>query len=485
MDQWRRQVLKAVGASGSIWLSGCAILDDQQSDSGENADTESQTEVVTTDKSSSSTRTPTTTLSPTSTSRSTRTLTQTTNSDPTDAEAVKFAPNDGDGDDLFGWSVAMADDGSTALVGATFDEDPNGQTAGSAYVFTRTDGSWSQEAKLVPEDGREQDHFGWSVAIADGGDTAIIGANTADGPDGQAAGAAYVFTRRNSAWTQQATLYPNDGEEGAYFGRSVALNSDGSTAVVGATRETDPNGTAAGAAYVFARSGDSWDQHAKLVPASGESEDFFGNAVALSDDGTTAVIGARMAENPAGVGGGAVYVFSRDSDSWRQQAELFPDDGESLNFGASVAVSSEGKVALVGADLERNSNGDRAGAAYVFTRSGESWSQVTSLDHEDVDRGDNFGNSVTITNDGDTAVVGSPGDDNTDGGRAGSAYIFSRSGTEWAHQLELAAADGDQGDAFGVAVATDGMGSGTLVGTFADEDPNGEFAGAAYVFSIL
>ena len=165
------------------------------------------------------------------------------------SQQVKLTPDDGDPIDSFGSSVTL--DGARALVGAYGDEDPNGDDAGSAYVFERTNGSWTQQAKLIPDDGDADDLFGDAVAL-DGG-TALVGAPWDEDPNGDSAGSAYVFERSNGSWAQQAKLAPDDGDAEDNFGSSVTLDGDG--ALVGANGDEDPNGANAGSAYVFEEGG--------------------------------------------------------------------------------------------------------------------------------------------------------------------------------------------------------------------------------------
>lgn len=145
----------------------------------------------------------------------------------------------------------MSADGSTTVVGALRDEDPNGEDAGSAYVFTQANEGWQRQTKALPHDNGSFDFFGSSVGIAADGNTAVIGALGEDDPNGRLAGSAYVFTQVNGEWKEQAKLFPDDGDGDDYFSSSVGVSADGSTAVIGAPRDGDPNGDRAGSAYVF------------------------------------------------------------------------------------------------------------------------------------------------------------------------------------------------------------------------------------------
>jgi hypothetical protein len=230
-------------------------------------------------------------------------------------QQAKIVADDGDNEDYFGASVALSSDGTTALIGAFADEDPNGEDAGSAYVFENSGGSWSQQAKLTADDGG--DAFGVSVTMSSDGTTALIGASGDEDPNGETqynfgAGSAYVFDNSDDSWTQQAKLAADDGDGDDGFGVSVALSSDGTTALIGASIDEDPNGERAGSAYVFDNSGDSWNQRSKLAADDGESYDSFGGSVAMSSDGTTALIGAPFFppfDDSGGEGPGSAYIL--------------------------------------------------------------------------------------------------------------------------------------------------------------------------------
>ena len=323
------------------------------------------------------------------------------------AQSAKLTASDGTSGDRFGWSVAV--DGDTAVAGAYLDDD-NGSESGSAYVFTRESGVWSQGAKLTPSDGASGDRFGWSVAVD--GDTAVAGAYL-DDDNGSDSGSAYVFTRESGVWSQSAKLTASDGAAGDRFGESVAV--DGDTAVVGAYLDDD-NGSDSGSAYVFTRESGVWSQSTKLTPSDGAAGDGFGVSVAV--DGDTAVVGA-VYDDDNGSDSGSAYVFTRESGVWSQSAKLTASDGAWEDwFGRSVAV--DGDTAVAGAVYD-DDNGSSSGSAYVFTRESGVWSQSAKLTASDGASGDWFGRSVAV--DGDTAVAGAVFDDHN-GTWSGSAYLF-------------------------------------------------------------
>lgn len=387
----------------------------------------------------------------------------------TPIQQSRLAAKDGDENDLFGTGLAV--DGDTLLVGAPQDEDPNGNNAGSAYIFEQSDGEWTQEAKVTPNDGDEDDNFGESVALD--GNTAIVSAWHDEDPNGKNAGSAYVFERSDGEWTQEAKFAPNEqGGEGDEFGVSVTLEGD--TAFVGAWRDDDDQG----AAYIFERSDSGWTQVTRLKPDDITPGDRFGTPVLL--DGDTALIAAPgyNRENEEGIG--AVYSFEQSGGDWEQEARLTADDGDGGdNFGTLVAL--DGDTALIGAWHDEDPNGENAGSAYVFEQSGSNWTQEAKLTAEDGDENDEFGWDVAL--DGDTAIIGAKRDEDPNGFDAGSAYVFERSNGGWSQETKLTPDDGGgEDDAFAYKIALSGETA--IVNARQDENPNGEGAGAVYVFDL-
>lgn len=164
----------------------------------------------------------------------------------------------------------------------------------------RSGTSWSEQAKLTASDAAAGDWFGYSVAVS--GDTAVVGAN-GDDDGGSASDSAYVFVRSGMSWNEQTKLTASDPAIGDNFGTSVALS--GHTAVVGAPFDDDGI-TNSGSAYVFVRSGTSWSEQAKLIAGDADAGDNFGRSVAVSDD--TAVVGAYQ-DDDGGSNSGSAYVF--------------------------------------------------------------------------------------------------------------------------------------------------------------------------------
>jgi MYXO-CTERM domain-containing protein len=381
-------------------------------------------------------------------------------------EQARLEASDGAAGDLFGAAVAV--DGDTALVGAWADNTAQGENAGSVYVFVRSGTSWTEQARLEASDGAADDFFGGSVALS--GDTALVG-SLSDTARGENAGSAYVYVRSGTSWTEQAKLEASDGAADDWFGASsVALSGD--TALVGASRDDTERGEDAGSAYVFVRSGTSWTEDAKLEARDGAGADFFGSSVALSGD--TALVGAAGGDTA-----GSAYVFVRSGTSWTEQATLRASDG-AAGFGLRVALS--GDTALVGAHLDDTARGRGAGSAYVFVRSGTSWTEEAKLEASDGAPNEFFGLRVALS--GDTALVAGTSVDimTWEPVDEGWAYVFVRNGTTWTQEARLRPSDGEVGDFFGASVAVDG--DTVLVGAARGDTPRGDNAGSAYVLVL-
>jgi hypothetical protein len=331
-------------------------------------------------------------------------------------QQAKLTANDGAEDDRFGSSVAILKD--TIVVGAMGDDiegnpSPN---QGSAYVFTRTNGTWAQRRKLVVSDNFDIQNFGFSAAIS--GETLIIG-TLEDVGGNESQGSAYIYKGREDIWELEARLVAPDAETFDRFGWSVGVSD--TTVIIGAYLGDVGNQNDQGSAYIFVKNGEIWAFQAKLTAADGRQFEEFGWSVDVSGD--TAIVGAREDEIGDFPGQGSAYVFVRNGNTWTQQAKLIDEAGFPYSrFGWSVAVS--GNTAAVGAmfgDVDQNFQDE--GTAYVFVRNGSTWRRRARLVAPDAQRLDGFGSSVAIG--GNRIVVGS--EDGTVGPNSdqGSAYVFS------------------------------------------------------------
>ena len=365
------------------------------------------------------------------------------------SQLAKLTATDGVAADEFG--IAVAIDGATAVIGSWNDDD-NGISSGSAYLFDAATGS--PITKLLPTDGVATAFFGGSVGVS--GSVVIIGA-AGDDDLGIFSGSAYLF---DTAGAPLDKLLPTDGADFDQFGVAVAI--DGTTAIAGSWNDDD-NGDASGSAYLFDTA--TGLQSFKLLPADGATSDAFGASVAVS--GTTAIVGAP-GDDDNGAESGSAYLF--DTTTGLQLFKLLPTDGAAGDqFGNAVAVS--GTIAIVGAPYDADSGAD-SGAAYLFdTTTGL---QIAKLTPGDAAAGQWFGASVAIN--GGTVIVGAPYDAELGAG-AGAAYLFDSSGAPLG---KLLADDTASGDALGGSVAISGATA--LVGAPGDDD-HGSSSGSAYTFA--
>lgn len=388
-------------------------------------------------------------------------------------QQAKLQASDAQASDKFSESVAISSDGSTAIVGA-MSEDTGGAERGAAYIFTRSGTSWSQQAKVQASDAVNYAQFGISVDISNDGNSVIIGAIF----QASNKGAAYIFTRSGTTWSQQAQLTASDGASVDQLGWDVSISGDGNTAIAGARRQ-DTGGSDTGAAYIFTKSGTTWSQEAKIQATDKTAGDEFGYTVSLSDNGNTALVTAPF-EDTQYADTGCAYIFTRSGTTWSQQALIQSDDNAAYkSFGYSSAISGDGDTAIVGYQKESTSGSD-SGSAYIFTRSGTSWSQEAEIQSSDIQSGDYYGWSVSISNSGNVAAVGAVTEDTT-ASNAGSVYIFSRSGTSWTQENKIQASDAASEDQFGhsVSISNDGE---TLIAGAINEDTTANNAGSAYIF---
>ncbi len=414
-----------------------------------------------------------------------------------------------DKDDRFS---IVAIDGDTMVVGAPFESSSspgiNGDQSddsfvvpGAVYVYIRVDNTWEQQAYIKasnPSAGsgsvqaydHQGDLFGSAVAIF--GDTLVVGApgeqssaTTIDGDQSDDsvlnAGAVYVFTRDGTTWSQQAYIKGSLNRDAGRFGGAVALEGD--NLVVGARFEDTGGTIKTGAAYVFIRNGDVWTEQQRLTSDNYDNSDVFGGSVAISGD--TVAIGAIGEDSKvtgtyssgsyddSSTDTGAVYVFTRDGTTWTQEAYIKASNtGVDDRFGTSVSISED--TLAVGANYEDSSsdgiNGDESddtagnsGAAYVFTRTGTSWTQQAYIKASNSDSGDNFGaylvingNSLVVTayaeQSSASGIGGSQGNDAT-GDQSGAAYLFSRVDSSWSQYSYIKASNNGYSDRFGVSVA--------------------------------
>ena len=337
----------------------------------------------------------------------------------------------------------------------------------SMFLLSTGYSQWIQQgSKLFPGNSIGSTIYnGYSVALSSDGNTAIVGGI---GDDANA-GAAWIYTRSGGGiWTVEAKLVGFGAIGKASQGFSVALSADGNTAIVGGIGDN----TNAGAVWIFKRTGSSWAQQGlKLVGTGAVGNAQQGVAVSLSADGNTAIVGGNRDNNFAG----AVWIFTRSNNGvWSQQGNklVVTDAIGSARFGISVDLTSDGNTAIIGGHTD-NAN---AGAVWIFTRSDTSWTVQTKLTGSGAIGSARFGRSVSISSDGNTAIVGGY----EDNAAMGAVWVYNRSGGTWTQQgnkLVGTGATGNASQGFSISLSADG--NTALVGGIDDN----AFAGAAWVFT--
>jgi FG-GAP repeat len=489
----------------------------------------------------------------------------------------------GDGGNLPGHSgnsIAISNDGAYLAIGAHMESsasqgingnqnDTSMYAAGAVYVFVRRGGTYAQQAYIKPSNPQQGANFGMNVVFNGDATTMAVsayfesssstGINSAQDDKIPQAGAVYIFTRSGSTWSQQAYIKasntgrpanpndPNDWGDGDQFGFSIALSGDGNVLAVGALSEDsaasginnfafeeDDSAPDAGAVYIFTRSGSTWTQRDYLKSSNNSGGDRFGFSLSLSANGNTLAASAYdeggsgrgvnpIPDNLRG-GTGAVYVFERVNDAWRQTTYL---KGSQANrndaMGVSVEISEDGNTIVAGsaddsclvpgvnapcrdATWPPQLGAGSSGGAYVWARSGNTWVEQAYLKATNPDLEDLFGVRIAISADGNTIVAGAPNEDSNAKGingnqmnnladSAGAAYVFTRTGTTWTQRAYVKGANTEAFDEFGGAVAISADGKTIIIGApieasgakgvnanAADDSATG--AGAAYVFSV-
>lgn len=385
--------------------------------------------------------------------------------------------SDGGPQEYFGATVGLSADGATAVVGAAYHDEAAGEGADAAWVFERAGRAWLEQIELIPADSATYQSFGYAVAISADGSTIAVSA-ILDSSAVDNGGSVYIFVRQQGKWTEEAELLPADPQTSHQFGFSVDLSDDGGTALVGARFDDEacggPKLCASGAAYVFVRRSGAWSQQAKLLNA-GWTGGEHGYSVALSGDGGTALVGGPYVEP----GGGAVAVFVREGTAWHDADTLTApvvDGDEDTYFGWSVAISSDGQVAAAGAPYH---GAEDEGAVYVFLRQGEKWALVDELVAADAIQTRQFGLAVAVSPDGGMVLIGAPSVFGVAG--ADAAYVFERqSGSDWEQQARLFGLGPHA--AIGAAVAISGDAQTALLGAPWRFEDGQYFLGAAFVF---
>ncbi|WP_084419536.1 FG-GAP repeat protein [Photobacterium sp. J15] len=466
-----------------------------------------------------------------------------------------------DAEDHFGYAVSLSADGNTLAVSAPH-EDSNSQgingyqdngnaysaltleNTGAVYVFTRSNGVWTQDAYIKPSYFGDAQLFGYALSLSADGQTLAVSAfnedSDAKGIDGEQenfnareSGAVYVFTKGTtesrhrytkspSLWRQQAYIKASNTDRGDHFGTSLSLSGDGKTLAVGARNEDSSDGgingdqdnnraLGSGAVYVFTYNGMNWAQQAYIKANKPHGNDAFGISTSLSFDGNTLAVGANGDDSSAdGINNtsrfytdqrsGAVYVFIRTDDQWNQQAYIkssFSNYGD--EFGTSVSLNADGNTLAVGAPSQDSAtkginpvewpfDADDSGAVYVFTRTLGEWSQQAFIKASNTNSFDEFGSSISLSQDGNTLAVGAFKEDsiakgidgyqhNNSAAYSGAVYLFTRVEGAWIQQSYIKAPNSTREDRFGYSLSLSANGHDLAVGARGEDSASTGFNG--------
>ena len=393
--------------------------------------------------------------------------------------------------DYFGRSVSLSGDGKVAAVSAAWDDDV-AVDSGAVYVCIQNSmGQWDTVQKLKASDVTGSAHLGGigtqtgqlrGVSISGDG-SIIVAGSSYNAANGSASGAAYVFEKSGSTWTQFQKIVASDGAANDHFGASVSVSRDGSTIAVGSPY--DDTSANQGAAYIFEKVGGTWTQVQKIVQSDTlANTSFGGTGVELTDDGTTILVGADH-HDTAGTDSGSAYIFDKAANgTWSQTQRLRASNGGASDyFAVSVGISGDGTVVCCGAYNE-DTGATNKGAAYIFVKSAAgAWSQTETqiIQASDGTTSDSFGLGVSVSQNGDRILVGSHLDDTVEGD-SGSMYIFDRTNGVWTQTNHLYPGHATAPGGYGMSSAISDDGKVYMVGSPYDDSGLNTDSGAVYVY---
>jgi len=364
-----------------------------------------------------------------------------------------------------GGSCAMSADGNTAIVGAYSDSSSTGNAAGIVQIFVRSGTTWIHQQSLVSSDLEDGDTFGGDCSISDDGNTCIVGAPHEDTGSSNA-GAAYIFTRSGSTWNQQQKIQASNKGGTDYFGTSCSLSGDGNTCIVGATNE-DTGASNAGAVYIFTRTGSAWTEQQMIMASDKAEDDYFGKSCSLSGDGNTCIVGAWL-EDTGGSNAGAAYIFTKSGSVWTEQQKIQASDKSANNrFSFSCSISGDGNVCVVGSP--------ESNQCYIFTRTGTTWTESQKIN--ELASGD-FGYSCSMSTEGNTFIVGD---------KLNKIYIFNKNAIEnrWIEQKVIPCGHYEDSVDFGYSCSISGDGNVYLVGDPRFTRTSLTYCGSFYIFENI
>lgn len=351
--------------------------------------------------------------------------------------------------DKFGSAIALSGDGKTAVISS-----PGKEKFGAVYVFEKTDNEWIEVAELEASDRNQGDYFGYSVSISFSGDVILVSSyKTKD-----KGGSAYIFVKQEKAWREEAKLTSSSVSD--CFGSKVAISSNGKIVLVGAPGYDSDTG----AVYIFTKDQQKWIEVKKIMASDAKSKSRFGFSLDLSADQSTLIVGAYRSDGKRG----SAYIFRMNPFPDKEISKLISTERTAKSyFGYSVALSSDGSKALVGACGEQG----HKGSCYLFVKDLNNWREYTRLTAQQGDKGDKFGCSVSLTD--NLILVGASGANEN----KGSAYLFNLEydeDTGFTEVYTLTPSSLEEGDRLSQASAVSSDSSMILLGAPEAEDGRGK-----------
>ena len=364
--------------------------------------------------------------------------------------------------DNFGYAVSMDGDGTRVVIGA-LNDDTVSPNDGSVYVWIRSGTTWTQEAKLTGSDPYNTANFGNSVDISSDSTRLIVGAPKANG----SYGAAYIFTRSGSVWTQEVKL-TGTPKLTSYFGTSVGIDATGTRVVIGHPEYVSVSNY--GAVYVYKRTDTAWALETQKVTAGGNEK--MGTAVSIDATGTRFLASAPDVSSPVSKCG-AVYVFTRSGTTWTQEAKLTVSDRQVNDYlGFAISINAAGDRFAVG---NRDAVGSRYGKVYTFTRSGTTWTQEAIFNPPDPITSGYFGSGVSLSDDGTVLLIGAKGKQ--------ASYIYHLNDGVWTLEAERYGSVTGSASLYGVGVGVSRDGFYGAVGASGLTIGGTTNAGACFIFN--
>ncbi|KAJ5076434.1 hypothetical protein M0811_06434 [Anaeramoeba ignava] len=354
--------------------------------------------------------------------------------------------NDGKVGEIFGYSLDMK--ANYCVIGSPYSTVGNNSQQGKAYIYENNGTNWDLIQILIANDGKASDYFGTSVSISNDGKFILIGSPYAKVGNNSEQGKAYIFQNNGTNWNQKQILIANDGNTFDNFGLSISISNDDSLILIGSPYSNVGNNIQQGKAYIFQNNGTFWNQYQILIANDGKDYDFFAISVSISND--FALIGAYWADVGNNIQQGKAYIFQNNGTFWNQHQILIANDGGfDDQFGRSVSFSNDSSLILISAPNSNVGENEKQGKAYIFQNNGTFWNQKQILIANDGNTFDQFGLSISISNDSSLILIGSPYAPVFGNNTQGKAYIFQNNGTFWNQIQILIANDGEAGNFFG------------------------------------